>query len=87
MTWSDYARYRLSVFTREEAQAIVAYMTYKRDHDTSGLDKSRIDAALKAFWSHRAENAPTYKELSARLEEELKFQQAMQCNRDENQLT
>ena len=87
MTWSDYARYRLSVFTREEAQAIVAYMTYKRDHGTSRLDQPRIDAALKAFWSHRAENAPTYKEVSARLEEELKFQQAMQCNRDETQLT
>jgi len=85
MTWSDYAQYRLSVFTREEAQAIVAYMIYKRDHDTSGVDQPRIEAALKQFWLHRAENAPTYKEISAHLEEELKFQQAMQRSRDENQ--
>jgi len=26
VTWYDYARYRLSVFTREEAEAIVAYL-------------------------------------------------------------
>jgi hypothetical protein len=65
----------------------VAYMTYKRDHGTSRLDQPRIDAALKQFWFHRAENAPTCKEISAHLEEELKFQQANAMHRDENQLT
>ena len=85
MTWTDYARYRLSVFTREETQAIVAYMTYKREHDESGLDKPRIDAALKEFWSSRAENAPTNKEVTAHLQEEARFQEAIQRHRGENQ--
>ena len=31
MTWHDHARCRLSVFTREEAGAIVAYLEYKWD--------------------------------------------------------
>ena len=33
MTFCDYARFRLSVFTREEAGAIVAYLEFKRDED------------------------------------------------------
>jgi 5-aminolevulinate synthase len=53
MTWSDYARHRLSVFTREEAKAIVSYMNCKREQDTTGLDKARIDAALQEFWLDR----------------------------------
>jgi hypothetical protein len=86
MTWSDYARSRLSVFTREETQAIVAYMIHKRDHDKSGLDKPRIDAALKEFWSYRAENAPSNKEVTAHLQEEMRFQEAIQRNRGANHL-
>ena len=70
MTWIDYARHRLSVFTREEAKAIVAYMTYKRERDTMGLDKPRIDAALKEFWFDRAENAPTQEVVESHLQEE-----------------
>ena len=73
ITWSDYARHRLSVFVREEAQAIVAYMTCKCEHGATDLDKSRIDAALKEFWSDRAENAPTRKEVEAHLQEETEF--------------
>jgi hypothetical protein len=78
MNWIDYARHRLSVFTKEEAKAIVAYMTYKREHDTKGLDKSRIDAALKEFWFDRAENAPTRQFVEAHLQEEEKFTAALQ---------
>src|SRR5262249_42899640 len=33
MTWRDHARQRLSVFTREEAAAIVAYLRYQRQED------------------------------------------------------
>lgn len=33
MIWHDHARCRLSVFTREEAGAIMAYLEYKRDTD------------------------------------------------------
>jgi len=85
MTWSDYARYRLSVFTREEAKAIVAYMTYKREQDTMGLDKSRINAALEEFWFDRTENAPSHAVLEAYVQEEKKFAAALQRRREEKQ--
>ena len=85
MTWSDYARHRLSVFTREEAKAIVAYMNYKREQDTTGLDKARIDAALQEFWLDRAENAPAQEILDAHLQEEERFTAALRRRREEEQ--
>ena len=36
MTWQDHALCKLSVFTREEARAIVVYLEYKRDRDVHG---------------------------------------------------
>jgi len=83
MTWSDSARHRLSVFTREEAQAIVAYMTYKSEHDTMGLDKPQVQTALKEFWLDRAENAPPRATLEARLLEDGNFTAAILRNREE----
>jgi hypothetical protein len=56
MTSYDYARYRLSVFTREEARAIVAYLQFKRRADA--MEGERIDAALTGFWLERARSAP-----------------------------
>jgi len=50
MTWYDYARCQLSVFTREEAGAIVAYLEYKWDADPRGLNAEEINAALDTFW-------------------------------------
>jgi uncharacterized protein DUF6714 len=85
MTWSDYARHRLSVFTLEEAKAIVAYMTYKREHDTMGLDKSRIDAALNEFWFDRAENSPAREILEAHVQEEERFTAALKRKHEEEQ--
>jgi hypothetical protein len=85
MTWSDHARHRLSVFTREEAKAIVAYMTYKRERDTMGFQKSRIDAALEEFWFDRAANAPSHETLEAHLQEEGRFTTALQSRPKENQ--
>jgi hypothetical protein len=85
MTWSDDARHRLSVFTREEAKAIVAYMTYKRDHGTTGLDTKHIDVALKEFWIDRAEHAPTHEMLDADLQEIERFSAALRRVRDEKQ--
>jgi uncharacterized protein DUF6714 len=85
MTWTDYARCRLSVFTREEAKAIVAYMTYKRERDTMGLHKPRIDAALQDFWLDRLENAPTHDVLRAHAQEEEQFTAAVHRTREENQ--
>ena len=58
MTWHDHARCRLSVFTREEAQAIVAYLEYKRDADIHGLNADDIGAALDSFWRDRAAHGP-----------------------------
>jgi Family of unknown function (DUF6714) len=83
MTWIDYARYRLSVFTREEAQAIVAYMIQRRERDAMGIDKPRIDAALEAFWRGRAENAPTNEELQRHLNNEERFTSALLRAREE----
>lgn len=85
MTVGDHARHRLSVFTREEAQAIVAYLLYKREQDTMGLDKPRIDAALAEFWSDRAVNAPSHESLQTHLREEERFTTAIQNRAKEQQ--
>jgi len=70
MTFYDYARWRLSIFTREEAQAIVAYLRYRRDSDPYGIDKNQIEAALNLYWLERTENAPTSESLKQHLIEE-----------------
>lgn len=58
MTFYDYARFRLSIFTREEADAIVAYLDYKRDSDSSAFEREGIEAALNLFWMEREQTAP-----------------------------
>jgi Family of unknown function (DUF6714) len=58
ITWEDTARFRLSVFTREEAAAIVTYLTWRRDRDTTGVARAAIIAALDSFWIERARSAP-----------------------------
>lgn len=73
MTSYDHARYRLSVFTQEEAKAVVRYLSYKRDSDPDGIQKEQIDAALTLYWLKRAENAPPAKALKKHLEEEASF--------------
>ncbi len=53
-TWSDFARHKFAMFNREEATAIVAYLTYKRDSDTiTTLEKNQIDEALRNYWNER----------------------------------
>lgn len=59
LTFFDYARYRLSVFNRQEAGAIVAYLTYKKEQDPHLPDNAVIEAALDLFWLDRAQQAPT----------------------------
>jgi hypothetical protein len=73
MTWYDHARYRLSVFTKEEAKAIVAYLRYRRDSDSYGLDKENIDGALISHWIERASNAPSAESLKQHMAEEEKY--------------
>jgi hypothetical protein len=73
MMWYDYARYRLSVFTKEEAKAIVSYLRYKRNSDSLGLDKERIDGALHSFWVGRSLDAPSAESLKQHIAEEEKY--------------
>ena len=51
-TWFEHARHKFSMFSNEEAAAVVAYLTLKRDSDE--LERSRIDEALQNYWWHRA---------------------------------
>jgi len=73
MTWHDYARGKLAIFTREEAGAIVAYLEWKRDADPHGLNRESIDAALDGFWRQRAKEAPTQKDLQQYIHEEAQY--------------
>jgi hypothetical protein len=73
MTSIDYARYRLSVFTREEANAIVAYLEFKRDLDPDVIDRTAIDAALQSFWLERARAAPKAASLEQYLAEQEEY--------------
>ena len=73
MTSYDYARYRLSVFTREEASAIVAYLEFKRDLDPDVFDTTAIDAALQSFWLERARAAPPAESLEHYLAEQEEY--------------
>lgn len=73
MTSYDYARYRLSVFTREEAGAIVAYLEYKRDADPDVVDREAIDAALDSFWLERARTAPRAESLEQHIAQQEEY--------------
>lgn len=73
LTFHDSARFRLSVFPREEAAAIVAYLTYKRDHDPDGLDREPIEAALTGFWLERAQAAPPAEALRRHIREQEEY--------------
>ena len=73
MTSYDYARWRLSVFSREEANAIVAYLEFKRDLDPNVIDRQSIDAALKSFWLERARTAPQAESLEQYLAEQEEY--------------
>jgi hypothetical protein len=83
MTFCDHARYRLSIFTREEAGAIVAYLQYKRDSDPTGFEKELVDAALNSFWLERAQTAPSAESLEQHLTEQEEFVAAIKNNHGE----
>jgi hypothetical protein len=73
MTWHDHARCQFSVFTREEAGAIVAYLEYKRDADPQKLYAEEINTALDSFWRDRAANAPTHQTVQQHLKDEADY--------------
>ncbi len=77
MTWHDYARCRLSVFTREEAGAIAAYLEYRREVDAGGAGAGDITAALDGFWYDRARTAPTHETLRRFVREEAAYLKAL----------
>ena len=83
MTSYDYARWRLSVFTREEANAIVAYLEFKRDLDPDVIDRKAIDAALQSFWLERARTAPQAKSLEQHIAEQQEYLAAISPEMEE----
>ncbi len=72
MTSEDYARCRLSVFTKEEVEAIVAYLQWKRT-EGKGMHRVEIDAALDGFWRQRAKTAPKQALLRQHLQAEADY--------------
>jgi hypothetical protein len=83
MTSYDYARYRLSVFTREEANAIVAYLEFKRDSDPDVIDRESIDASLDSFWLERARAAPPAVSLEQHIAEHEEYLAEISPNTEE----
>jgi len=77
ITFLDYARCRLSVFSREEAHGIVTYLEFTRQQPSREVDRPFIDAALDGFWRERAASAPTSADLSRHVAEEAEYVQAL----------
>jgi hypothetical protein len=77
MTWADHARHRLSVFTREEAQAVVAYLRCRRAGADTGFVRAQVDQALDAFWLERAATAPPAESLARHQAEEALYATAV----------
>jgi len=77
LTFHDYSRYRLSIFTREEAGVIVQYLEYERDNDSESFDQEQIEAALNAFWYERAKTAPVKRSIEEHLRAEDEYLAAL----------
>jgi hypothetical protein len=73
----DYARYRLAVFTREEAQAIVAYLYFRLEAADTDFERERLSAALEGYWLERARSAPTAADLKEHLRQEHDYLEAL----------
>jgi hypothetical protein len=76
ITWRDHARFRLSVFSREEAAAIVAYLEWRASDPERDFDREAIGAAVGEFWRDRARSAPASVALEIHVAEELAFSEA-----------
>lgn len=77
MTFEDYARYRLSVFVREEVEEIIAYLNYQRDHDLDGMNREAITLALDGYWLERVQTASTRAQLDEHLSQEKAYIDAL----------
>jgi hypothetical protein len=82
-TFYEYARYRLSVFTREEASAIVAYLRFKRDLDPDVFDREAIVAALDLFWLEREQTAPQAASLEQHIAEQEEYLAAIRSGTED----
>lgn len=50
LTWFEYVSKRFSVFTVEETQAIIAYLSHKLDQDILDFERNQINQALANYW-------------------------------------
>lgn len=80
-TFLDYARWRLSVFTREESAAIGAYLEWRRNATDLDTERAAIDAALAEFWRPRAETAPPRERLRQHVKQQAAIVAAIQAHR------
>ena len=83
MTFYGYALYVMSIFTREEARAIVAYLRYKMDSDPEELNNEEINEALNIFWLERAEKAPSGEIIAAYMQAEEDYLSAISSQSDD----
>jgi len=81
MTFYDYGRFRLSVFTREEAGAIVSYLRYRLDQATTEFEKESIEAALDLYWLDRKKTAPPQSDLDAYLQQQADYLEVLSSER------
>jgi hypothetical protein len=82
-TFHDYARFRLSSFTREEAAAIVAYLVCRQNDSSTSFERAAIVAALDSYWRERAQSAPSAESLKRHLEEEAQYLDAIRERKGE----
>lgn len=87
VTWLERYRFRLSIFPREEAGAIVSYLEYmKAEENSDEVDREEIDAALDLFWLERANNAPLKIEFEKHIKLEQDFvEHSLKSLRDNNE--
>jgi uncharacterized protein DUF6714 len=81
LTSFDYARYRLSIFCREEATAILAYLEFAHQTPEREFSRSDIERAIAEFWTARAADAPDREALRRHNAEEKAFTDAILKNR------
>ncbi len=71
------------MFTREEVEAIVAYLEYRLETDAATVDHLAIEPALVSFWRTRARAALAAQDLARYLVEEDELAQAIRAMQGE----
>jgi hypothetical protein len=82
LTFLDYARHRLSVFCREEAAAILAYLEFAYEAPWHEYSRDAIETAIADFWQARASGAPDRALLQQHNAEERAFSDAILRRRE-----